>query len=184
NVWVRPDARRLPAGVKQGITAGLRGKGGLDLPDAELTMKVIDPNKGEHLIALNREAGGQRGLFERTELSGEYKVVVTGKARDSERPLISGGAPARFLAYQDTAELARQAADHEFLARLANTGGGKAMRAEELPRFLKEMRNQPPPQSQRAKTDLYPDWKKNRTTPFLPAFFLVFVAILSLEWFL
>jgi hypothetical protein len=67
---------------------------------------------------------------------------------------------------------------------LANTGGGKAMRADDFPRFLKELRNQPPPQSQRAKTDLYPDWKKNRMTPFLPAFFLTFVAILSLEWFL
>jgi uncharacterized membrane protein len=184
NVWVRPDARRLPAGAKQGITAGLRGKGGLDLPDAEISVKVIDPNKGEHAVSLNREAGGQRGVFERTELSGEYTIVAQGKGKDSDGSEISGEARARFLIYQDTAELARQAADHEFLARLANTGGGKAMRADDFPRFLKELRSQPPPQSQRAKTDLYPDWKKNRTTPFLPAFFLVFVAILSLEWFL
>src|SRR4029077_8409086 len=34
NVWVRPDARRVPAGGKQGITVGLRGKNGLDLPEA------------------------------------------------------------------------------------------------------------------------------------------------------
>src|SRR5262249_21541270 len=74
----RPDARRLSAGAKQGITAGLRGKGGLDLPDAEISVKVIDANKGEHAVSLNREAGGQRGVFERTELSGEYTIVAQG----------------------------------------------------------------------------------------------------------
>jgi uncharacterized membrane protein len=185
NVWVRPDTRRVPAGGKQGITVGLRGKGGLDLLDATFTITVIDPNKGEHAITTNREAAGQRGIFWKTDLAGEYKIVVTGKGKDTDGQELSGPpVSARFLVYQDTAEMARQAADHEFLARLANTGGGKALRAEDLPRFLQEMVSQPLAQGQRAKTELYPDWRRNRMSFFLPTFFLVFVAVIGLEWFL
>src|SRR5262249_4139234 len=117
-------------------------------------------------------------------LPGEYKIVVVGKGKDTDGQPISDKATARFVVYQDTAEMARQAADHEFLARLANTGGGKAMRAEELPRFLQEMPNQPLAQGQRAKIDLYRDWRRNRLSLFMPAFFLLFVAVIGLEWFL
>ncbi len=77
-VWVKLDARRLPAGAKQGVTVGLRSKSGIDLPDATFSVKVIDPNKQEHVIAVNREAAGHRGVFWKTDLSGEYRVVVHG----------------------------------------------------------------------------------------------------------
>jgi len=184
NVWVRPDSRRLPAGGKQGFTVGLRGKSGLDLPDAKFTVNVIGPDKVEHPIAVNREAVGQRGVFWKTERAGEYKVVVKGAGLDSDGKPISGEASARFLVYQDTAELARQAADHEFMARLAAAGGGKTFRAEELPRFLQELRGQPLPQQARARTELYPDWRRNRLSLFLPGFLLLFVTLLGLEWFL
>ncbi|OAI45881.1 hypothetical protein AYO44_02480 [Planctomycetaceae bacterium SCGC AG-212-F19] len=183
-VWVKPDARRLPATAKQGINVGLRSKTGVDLADATFTVKVIDPNKIEHIITVNREAAGHRGVFWKTELSGEYRITVHGEGKDIDGQVVSGDASARFLVYQDTAELSRQAADYEFLARLAAAGGGKAYRAEELPRVLSELRNQPLPQMQRAKTKMWPDWRRNRLSGFLPLFFLLFVAVLSLEWFL
>ncbi len=91
---------------------------------------------------------------------------------------------ARFLVYQDTAELSRQAADHEFLARLAAAGGGTANRAEDLPSFLNKLRSQPLPQGARNKTEVWPDWKRNRMSGFLPLFFLFFVAVLGVEWYL
>src|SRR5207302_8333789 len=119
---------------------------------------VIDPNKAEHTITVNREAAGHRGVFWKTELSGEYRIAVHGEGKDTDGQAVSGDASARFLVYQDTAELSRQAADHEFLARLATAGGGKADRAENLPRFLNELRTQPLPQGQRAKTEVWPDW--------------------------
>src|SRR5262249_36733112 len=141
NVWVKPDARRLPAGSKEGINMGLRGKGGVDLPDAIFTVKVVGPGPDpvEHIVTVGREAAGARGVFWKTELPGEYRIVVHGEGKDTDGQVITGDTSARFLVYQDTAELARQAADHEFLARLAAAAGGKAFRAEELPRFLQEM---------------------------------------------
>ena len=184
NVWVRPDARRLAAGAKQGFTVGLRGKSGVDLTDAKFTVNVIGPDKVEHPIAVNREAAGQRGVFWKTERTGEYRIVVRGEGVDGDGKPISGEASARFLVYQDAAELARQAADYEFMARLAAAGGGKAFRAEELPRFMQEMRSQPLPQQARAKTDLYPDWRRSRLSLFLPGFLLLFASVLCLEWFL
>jgi uncharacterized membrane protein len=183
-VWARLDARRLPAASKQGINIGLRSKSGIDLPDANFTVKVIDPNKVEHVIGVNREAAAHRGVFWKTELSGEYRVIVHGEGKDTDGQPVSGETAARFLVYQDTAELSRQAADHEFLARLAAAGGGKASRSEELPRFLSELRNQPLPQAQRARTEVWPDWRRNRLSGFMPLFFLLFVAVLGLEWYL
>jgi uncharacterized membrane protein len=183
NVWIKPDARRIPAGDKLGFTLGLRGKSGLDLHDAEFNVKVIGPNKVEHGLTTNREAAGQRGVFVRTELAGEYKIVVRARGKDADGQDISGEASSRFLVYQDTAEMARQAADHEFLARLANAGGGKAMRAEDLPAFLADLRNQPLPQRGQ-KVELWPDWRSNRLSGFMVLFFLLFVAVLSIEWVL
>lgn len=183
NVWIKPDARRIPAGDKLGFNLGLRGKSGLDLHDAEFTVKVFGPNKVEHALTTNREAAGQRGVFVRTELAGEYKIVVRARGKDTDGQDISGEAAARFLVYQDTAEMARQAADHEFLARLANAGGGKALRAEDLPAFLADLRNQPLPQRGQ-KVELWPDWRSNRLSGFMVLFFLLFVAVLSLEWVL
>jgi hypothetical protein len=93
-------------------------------------------------------------------------------------------AKVRFLVYQDTTELARQAADHVFLEKLAKAGGGKAYRMEELPRVLQELKKQPLVQGQRPKTELYPDWRRSQTTAFLPGYLLAFVGLLGLEWFL
>lgn len=183
-VWIKLDARRLPAGAKQGITVGLRSKSGIDLTDATFSVKVIDPNKQEHVIGVNREAAGHRGVFWKTDLSGEYRVVVHGEGKEAEGQAVSGDVSARFLVYQDTAELSRQAADHEFLARLAAAGGGKAYRSDELPRFLTELRTQPLPQAGRNKIEVWPDWKRNRLAGFMPVFFLFFAAVLGLEWYL
>ena len=92
-------------------------------------------------------------------------------------------ATVRFLVSQDNAEMARRAADHEFLRKLASTGGGRFHRADELARFLQELQTQPLPQGG-PKAELWPDWRRNSLSGFLVGFFLVFVALLSLEWFL
>jgi hypothetical protein len=116
---------------------------------------------------------------------GEYHVTVRAFVKEDgkERKLDDEG-KVRFLVYQDTAELAQQAANHKFLADLAAAGGGKAHRLDELPGFLRELQSQPLPQSRRPKTELWPDWRRSQTSAFLPGFMLAFVALLCLEWFL
>ncbi len=182
SVWVKPDTRRLAAGGKLGFAVGLRGRTGIDLPDGQFDVQVVPPGGGPpEAVTTARERDGQRGSFWKTDKPGEYRLVVRGKGADVDGREVSGTAMARFLVYQDDTELLRPAADHEFLTRLAAAGGGKFYRADELPRFLQELeRHAPAAGRQRAK--YWPDWRRTTLGGFLPGLFVLFVAVLGLEW--
>jgi hypothetical protein len=130
-----------------------------------------------------RDGAVERWNFWKTEAPGEYRLVVRGSGKDVDGQPISGEKSARFLVYQDDAELLRPAADHDFLSRLASAGGGKSYRADELLRVLKELQTQTLPQN-KPRTEHWPDWRSNRQGEFATGFFLLFVAVLCLEWFL
>jgi uncharacterized membrane protein len=182
NVWVRPDARRLAAGDKLGFAVGLRGKTGIDLPEGQFEVTVVPPGGGAaEPVATARERDGQRGSFWKTDKPGEYKLVARGKGKDVDGSEVGGEAVARFLVFQDDTELLRQAADHDFLTKLANAGGGKFHRADELPRFLQELAKHAPAAA-RQKANYWPDWRRTTLGGFLPSLFLLFVAVLGLEW--
>jgi len=87
------------------------------------------------------------------------------------------------LVYEDDAEMRQRAANHDFLKSLASAGGGEFHQPDDLVAFLAQLQSQPLPHSL-AKADLWPDWRLNQTSGFLVAFFLLFVAVLSLEWLL
>lgn len=194
SIWVKPDTRRLPAGGKLAFSVGARGKGGVDLKDAQYDVKVVGPEKAESTVATAREQDEERGTFWKTDAPGEYRLIVRGRGKDTDGGEVTGEATARFLVYQDDAELARQAADHDFLSRLANAGGGKAYRSEELPQFLQDLRNLPLAQ-QKPRARLWPDWRRTPPSRTLGdqvnalaasgilACFVLFVLLLSLEWF-
>jgi uncharacterized membrane protein len=199
NVVVLPDARRLPVGGKLGFSVKLRGKGGVKVPDkdAHFDVTVTEPNQAETKVPTASENGDERGTFWKTDAPGEYLLTVRGWGTDTDGKPLDNLAPAkaRFMIYQDDAEMARQAADHDFLGKLATAGGGKLHPAEELKGFLKELATVGPPQAQ-SKVKLWPDWK--RTPPSrtvrdqgaalvgsgILACFLLFVSLLCLEWFL
>jgi uncharacterized membrane protein len=183
HVLVKPDTRRLAWGSKFGFSMHLRGKGGNDVPEAHFEAKVLDPQGGETPVLSVRDQNEDRGTFLKTDEPGEYRVVVKGEGKDADGQPVSGEATARFLVYRDDAETARRAADHDFLKKLAATGGGQFLRPEDLARFLKELQNQPLPQSKPHQA-VWPDWKRSTLSSFLVVFFLLFVAVLSLEWFL
>jgi uncharacterized membrane protein len=184
NVWVKPDVRRLAAGGRLGFSAGVRGKGGLDLKEARFEAKVVGP-AGEVLVQTVRDKDEERGNFFKTDAPGEYRLVVDGKARDTDGQEVSGQASARFLVYQDDAEMTRRAADHAFLQRLAAAGGGRFHPGDEdeLARYLHELPSQPL-SGWRPKANLWPDWRRTSLSAFLPTFLIVFVGLVSLEWFL
>lgn len=202
SVRVIPDVRRLPAGSKLGFTAELRTSAGVRVPDAQFEVKVIAPNGVETSVPTSREQKEERGTFFKTDQSGEYQLVAKawGKATDGsalgskESPLTTTR-PVRFLVYQDEAERLRPAADHEFLGKLANAGGGKFHRAEEFAPFLEKLGAQPLPQN-KPKVKVWPDWKRLPATRsagdqlasltgsgLLPVL-LLFVTLLSTEWLL
>src|SRR5205823_3205855 len=101
----------------------------------------------------------------------------------------------RFLVFHDDAEMTRQAADYEFLSKLATEGGGKFHQADELKQFLHDLPNVPLAQL-RGKAKLWPDWKRTPVSfsgrdqaaalagSGILACFLLFVGLLCGEWFL
>lgn len=77
----------------------------------------------------------------------------------------------------------QRAANHDFLKALASAGGGEFHHPDDLAAFLTQLQSQPRLHA-RAKADTWPDWRSNKTSWFLVVFFLLFVKLLSLEWFL
>jgi uncharacterized membrane protein len=185
NAWVKPDARRVPAGSKLGFSVGLRGKGGIEAPEAHFDVRVVGPGGLEFPpVPTAREQSTERGTFWKTDAPGEYRLVVKANGKDVDGQAIElQEAAARFLVYQDDAELVRRAADYEFLNKLAAATGGKSFKAEELPRFLEELQKHPVPQA-KPKADLWPDWRQNSLSGFRVVFFLLFIGLLCGEWLL
>jgi hypothetical protein len=182
-VWVKLDARRLAAGDKLPFQVGLRGKGGEERPDGRFEVKVTDPAGVETVVPTTRDKGEDRGLFWKTDTAGEYRLEVNGSGKDADGKDITGKATARFLVYEDDAEMRQRAANHDFLKALASAGGGEFHQPDDLAAFLTQLQSQPLPHSQ-AKADLWPDWRTNQKSGFQVSFFLLFVLLLGLEWFL
>jgi uncharacterized membrane protein len=183
-VWVKPERRRLDAGEKLGFTVGLRGKGGIDAPEAHFEVSVVDPKGIESPLSTARDEKGERGTFWKTDQAGEYRLVVRGRGKDVDgQPIPEGTAMARFVVFESNTEMTRRAADHAFLARLAQAGGGSLHKAEELAPFLKELPQTLLPQG-KTKWEAWPDWRRTSLTAFRVGLFLAFAGVLCLEWFL
>jgi uncharacterized membrane protein len=186
SVWVRPETRHLPMNTDLPFAVGLRSKGGVDVPNATYKVEVYGPNEVKTDVTTVRTATEDHGTFTRTDLPGEYRIVVTGKGVGPDGEDVSGGpVSARFMVYDEDLEMTRRSADHDFLRKLAAAGGGEFHRPEGLTRFLEQLRNQPAAHG-RLKLDLWPNWRaKPRPgdwSGFVVSFFLLFVALLSAEW--
>jgi hypothetical protein len=182
SVWIKPEVRRVPVGGKVPFGVGVRGKTGVELPDAVYEVRAISPDgKSIPNITVTRDKEADRGSFLKTEQPGEYQLLVKATAKDVDGTPVSDEAKARFLVYEDDTELLRPAADHQFLARLAAAGGGRSYLADELPKFLAELPSKPLAQAG-AKVQYWPDWRSNQLSVFPPILLAIFVALLSLEW--
>jgi uncharacterized membrane protein len=189
SVWVKPDTRRLPARGELRFAAGVRSKGGVDLPGGSYKVEVVGPTGVRTPVAMALSSSEAQGVFARTDAPGEYRVEVRAHARDPATREEVGNenkpepAVARFLVYDEDLEMARRAADHEFLRKLAAAGGGEFHRADELPEHLRRLLQDPLSRT-KPKLVLRPDWRSTGPSPFLGWLFGIFVALLSVEWFL
>jgi hypothetical protein len=188
SVWVKPDVRRLPTHTELGFRVGLRDKVGAEVPGATFEAEVLGPDNEKTRVPVVRtkEEGAPaqqgRGTFPGGEGPGVYQIVVRGKDPSSGEAL-AGEARARFLLYEDDLETTRRAADHEFLRKLSQAGDGRFHRIEQLPGFLENLQKQTLP-GLHPRVRRWPDWRTSARSPFLVAFFLAFVTVLSAEWFL
>jgi len=182
NVWVRPDVRDIPLGAELGFSVGVRGKGGIDLPDGVYEVDVQAPGKQPRRVRVARSGSEDRGLFKPDE-AGEYVIKVKGKARDPVGGEVNDSAEARFLVHEDDVEMAEWSADKTLMDKLAKEGRGRAVTAAKLPDLLRDLLA---PASLDGKTRLipWPDWGTSDPSGFLVVFFLIFVLCLSTEWVL
>jgi hypothetical protein len=204
--YIRPALRQLKVGGEQTLRVGVKLPGGGDDPNAEMTVKIVpmpkvppgqeqpkepaaadvDKAKAETVV---RDEKGAKVLFRPRE-RGEYFVVLTSPKKDAAGMPVPDAqgkpeilrATAKFIAIPDTSdEMLRVSADHDFLSRLSVPTGGKALRLEDLPSYLKELKDQKETVI-KPKPKFYPDWRRNHSRGFLPLWLAVFAALLGAEW--
>jgi len=184
-VYARPEFRRLAVGGKQTIKVGLRGPDGVELKNAEFDVRIAAPGEAE-TSAVRRPVivdplGGARLPYE-PMTPGEYIVIVKAKGKDASGKEAAGEARARFIAYPDVSdEMLRTAANADFMASLASAAGGRALRLDDLQIFLKELKGQAL-DAVKPKPRYLPDWRRNHSKGFLPAWLIVFAVLLGTEW--
>jgi hypothetical protein len=183
SVWVRPDVRRLPIRSDLGFAVGMKSKTGAPVTNGVYKAEVVAPDGSRTPVSTARTGTEQRGTITRADAPGEYRIYVSGQGKDDSGEDVQGEATVRFLVYDEEVEMLRRAADHEFLRKLATAGGGKFHQADELPGFLRELQSQPDARW-RPKVNLWPDWRTTATSPFLGFFFVLFVVVVSGEWYL
>jgi len=204
-VYARPQFRQLKVTNEQTVRVGMKLPNGEDDPNAQLTVRILplppgtqEPKPEDERKAVAQtvlsDKDGRKVLF-RPTTPGEYFVAVTAPAmKDGKpeaepdpdnpgktRPKVYRGT-AKFIAVPDVSdEMLRVSADPEFMARLALPTGGKALRLEDLPGFLKELKAEAPPDLGK-KPRYYPDWHRNHSKGFLPLWLVVFALLLGAEW--
>ncbi|HKA06639.1 MAG TPA: hypothetical protein VKD71_05230, partial [Gemmataceae bacterium] len=174
---------------RQTLRMGVRDKRGDEVPESSLKYQIVGPNEPvdekKAKPAERDPKGGGRTSFE-AKVPGEYKVVVWGQGTDAAGEKITDEATARYFVYPEVSdEMLRPAANPEFLLALENAANGTAMdvarRAEQLPKFLEDMKSKAPTLTT-PKPKPYPEWRRDKQKWFLPLMLILFVAVLGLEW--
>ncbi len=185
-VFARAELSRLPVGAKQVIRVGIRQPGGGPALEPQFpTLKILapgeDPATAPNRTALPDENGAFRVEFEPTK-PGEYTVAVSATGKDAKGTKLAGDATTKFAAFAvPSQETLLKAARPEVLARIAGAGGGQARRLDELGEFLRQLAAQPF-EVAKPKPKFYPDWRRDRSPYFLPAWLVLVALVLGLEW--
>jgi hypothetical protein len=190
--YIRPAQRQLKVNGEQTLRLGVKLPSGQDDPNAEMTVKIlplppgkIEPDAAEIDKAkpetVMRDDKGAKVLY-RPRAKGEYFAVLTSPKKDAEGKPMLLRATAKFIAVPDTSdEMLKVNANPENMKRIADASGGKALRLEDLPSFLKELKEQkdvgPKPRPK-----YYPDWRRNHSHGFLPLWLVAFALLLGAEW--
>jgi hypothetical protein len=174
-VWIRLASRRVMRGTRVDFALGAENAQGEPIDAAQFEVAVKTPNGRTEQVRPIKSNEEWVAVLRETGRPGDYRIIVT--ARQGEQVL--GTAEARFVVPDQDLELDRPAAEPSLMAQLAETtkaAGGAALAAEELPDLLKRLAEKPPELKEEviAKVTYWDRWQ----------FFLLFVGLLSVEWFL
>ncbi len=179
DVWIRLARRRFRPGERIEFTAGARDTNGDVFQDATLTVELVSPNGQRSPVRLTREGEDWSGTWESLEEPGEYQMEVTAQVAGES----IGQNSARFTVQDLDLELSDPAANPEQLlqmSRVTQDAGGRGMTPEELPALLQKLRQEPP----EMEIDVESKWRLGDSRWDAWTFFLVFVGLLTGEWFL
>jgi uncharacterized membrane protein len=165
--------RRISVGQKVEMTVTARDSKGASLTGLTYETKVEREglNPTPEPVELYTQGDEARGSYPATGQPGDYKVSVV-VSKDGQEV---GRDSVRFLVFQDDRELENPSADLLLARQIAQITGGEAVAHESLAKYLKGI-------DQSAYTE-YLSPKEHRIWDNWP-FFLIFVALLTLEWWL
>jgi hypothetical protein len=171
------DRRRVATGQKIELTATARDAKNEPIPDVsyETTVELMPkdlrskPQPAGTPPPLYNQGAEARGTYFAANVPGEYRI--TAKAMRNGQAV--GSDSARFLVYQDDREMENPAADLKLLRQVAEMTDGKTLPPEQLGKYLKSLDTS-------ALTDSYSQ-REHRVWDNWP-FFLIFTALLSIEW--
>ncbi|MEQ9066363.1 MAG: hypothetical protein RLO18_06545 [Gimesia chilikensis] len=174
SVWTRVEPRNVAPGSQVPILFGARGPEGKPLSDVKFTVQVAGPSGKTSQVEVVGTGETSRTTFSQTTEPGDYWVTV-----HAEQNGVSLGfdATTRFIVDPRDLELDNPAADYSLLETIASLSGGIAVPPEELGSFLNRMNKDKSwnnDLTRYRRISLWDNWY----------FLLLFVLLLSLEWFL
>ena len=133
------------------------------------------PDGTKQKLNLVQQVNHVSGVFDETQTAGDYAITVTAVHRGAT----VGTAKSRFLVFEQDLELDNAVADPTLLASLSaitKEAGGQSLAPEELPELLRRIQEKPLEMDVESLVKQTP-WD---TWPF----FIVFVGLISFEWYL
>jgi uncharacterized membrane protein len=175
NVWIKLAQRRFSPRARVEFTAGARSPQGEALADARYEAEITLPDGTKQKLNLVQQVNHVSGVFDETQTAGDYAITVTAVHRGAT----VGTAKSRFLVFEQDLELDNAVADPTLLASLSaitKEAGGQSLAPEELPELLRRIQEKPLEMDVESLVKQTP-WD---TWPF----FIVFVGLISFEWYL
>ncbi len=175
--------RRFSAGanIKFGVTVQSIGGDASAVSNADAQAQLVKPDGSTEVIAITPTADGFRGSIETesTAMPGLYRL----EAAASSNGQTLGSAKREFVVMDRDREKSNPAANPDQIVRLANETkefGGAAIEPEKLSELLDEVIANPP----MTKIEIPTTWRLGETFADAATFLCVFVAMLSIEWWL
>ncbi len=175
NVWIKLAQRRLGPGQRLDFTAGAQSPQAEPLQTARYQAEISLPDGTKQQVNLVQQGDHVVGVFDGTQTAGDYAVTVTVENQGAP----AGSAKSRFLVFEQDLELDNAVADPTLLASLSAMTkgvGGKSLAPEELPDLLRRIQEKPP--------ELEVETLVKETPWDTWPFFLLFVGLISVEWYL
>jgi hypothetical protein len=175
NVWIQLAQRRFAPGARVDFNVGAQSAQGDLERSAIFEAEVVSPSGTRQPVRLTSLGEQTGGSFLETREPGDYTIEVSAMKDGAKL----GTARARFLVFEQDLELDNAAADPTLMASLAKitaTAGGKSLAPEELPVLINTIMQRP--------IELEMETQVKQTPWDTWPFFLLFVGLMSVEWFL